>query len=211
MGCTMKLSAACVKLCGDLWNGRGLFARLAEAPRWRVLLVECAVLAVACGGFYLMRYEASAASYRKALSRMSNELTGVVLELEVERRDLDAACARRDVLAGFVLDKESQARQLAGITGSDVLQGLELVSMSPQPKENLEQYARCRILLTVEGAFGDFVRFLRRLESSAVACSIIEMDVAATGDDKRRRERISFLVETYTNADPPDRANGVRP
>lgn len=199
----MKLSAVFVKLFGDLWHGRGAFARLAEAPRWRVLLVECAVLAVVCGGFYLRRYEATAARYHETLGRTSDELMSVVLELEAERRELEAARARRDLLAGFVLDKESQARVLSTITDAAAHPGLEFVSMSPLPKQNLAKYARCRASVTVTGAFEDFLRFVRTLESEGTPCSVIKIEVASRWEgEKPKPERISFLVETYAEADP---------
>jgi Tfp pilus assembly protein PilO len=180
----MKLSAVFAKLFGDLWHGRGAFARLAEAPRWRVLLVECAVLAMVCGGFYY-------------------ELMSVMLELEAERRELEAARARRDLLAGFVLDKESQARVLSTITDPAAHPGLEFVSMSPLPKQNLAKYARCRASVTVTGAFEDFLRFVRTLESEGTPCSLIKIEVASRWEEEKpKSERISFLVETYAEADP---------
>ncbi len=199
-GYTTRLYAGCEKLLGDLWNGRRWFARLAEAPRWRVLLIECAVLAVICGGYYLLRYEAAAARCRETLGRTSTELQAVVLELEAERRELDAARRRRDVLAGFVLDKESRARLLSAITDPAAHPGLAFVSMSPLPKQNFEKYARCRTSLTVAGAFDDFLRFLRKLESDGTPCSVVRIDVESRWD-KEKPERFSFLVETYAEAD----------
>lgn len=196
-----KSYAAFVKRLSDLWNGRGWFVRLAMAPRWRILLVECAVLALICGGFYLTRYEASAARYRETLSRTSNEIKAVTLEIEAERRVLDAARRRQEMLAGFVLGKDSQAQLLSAMTDSAAHPGLEFVSMSPMPKQNLEKYARCRALLGIEGAFGDFLRFLRQLESEPAPCSVIKIDVTSQWDNEMP-ERISFLVETYTEADP---------
>jgi len=196
-----KSYADFVKRLSDLWNGRGWFARLAMVPRWRILLVECAMLALVCGGFYLTRYEASAARYRQTLSRTSNELRAVALEIEAERRDLDAARGRQDLLAGFVLGKESQAQLLSAMTDSAAHPGLEFVSMSPMPKQNLEKYARCRALLGVEGAFDDFLRFLRELESEPAPCSVIRIDVTSQWANEMP-ESISFLVETYTEADP---------
>ncbi len=199
----MKLSAVFVKLFGDLWHGRGAFARLAEAPRWRVLLVECAVLAVVCGGFYLRRYEATAARYRETLGRTSDELTSVVLELEAERRDLEAARERRDLLAGFVLDKDSQARVLSTITDPAAHPGLEFVSMSPLPKQNLPKYARCRVSVSVRGGFEDFLRFVRALESDGTPCSMVKIEVDSHWTaEKPEPEQFSFLVETYAEADP---------
>jgi Tfp pilus assembly protein PilO len=215
----MKLFAGFAKLLGDLWHGRGAFIRLAETSRLRVLLVECAFLALVCGGFYLVRYEASAVRYRQALSRTSAELHAVLLDLEAERRELETARARRDRLASFILDKESRAELFSKITSPSAHSGLEFISMSPQPKRNLEQYARCRAALSVEGGFVDFLRFLRKLESEGIPCSVISIEVEARADTpgaeaepgtktaaapvKETGERISFLVETYAEADPP--------
>lgn len=199
-GFATRSSAAFGKLLGDLWNGRGRFARLAEARRWRVLLVECAMLAVVCGGYYLTRYETSAARYRETLSSTSNELTAVVLGLEAERRELDAARRRQEVLRGLVLDKESRARLLSAVTDSSAYPGLEFVSMLPLPKENVQEYARCRVTLTVEGAFEDFLGFLRRLESEGTACSVVKIDMESRWEE-RAPERISFVIETYAEAD----------
>ena len=207
-GCA--LARGCVKLLGDLWNGRGVFASLAALPWWRLLLVECTAFTVVCGGFYLLRYEASAGRYREALSRTADELQAVVLQLDVERRALEAAHHRREVLAEFVLDKESRARLLSAITDSTVHPGLSFVSISPLPKENLERYARCRASLTVAGAFGDFLRFLRTLESDGVPCSIVGMDVVSRWD-KSKPEWFTFLVETYAEADAQAPSGGRAP
>ena len=174
----MKWSAACAKLLSDLWNGRGRFAQLAAA-RGRVLLVECTVVAVVCGGLYLARYEASARRYRSTLRQTASELQGVALELEAERRELAAAHQRRDLLAGFVLDADAQAHLLSTITDPATYPGLQFVSMSPQPKENLETYARCRAALAMEGSFEAFVYFLRQLESSATPCSVVRIDMVS--------------------------------
>ena len=142
-----------------------------------------------------------------------------MLDLEAERRVTATVAQRRDLLAGFVLDKEAQAQLLSAMTDTAAHPGLEFVSMSPLPKENLEQYARCRASLAVEGGFGSFLRFLRKLESEGTPCSIIEIDVTSPLGTERARsgssrsqatrspgkevERISFLVETYAVADPP--------
>jgi hypothetical protein len=172
-----RLSAGFAKLLGDVWHGRGAFSPLAEVARWRVVLVECAALAIVCGGVYLLRYEARAAHHREALERTAAQLRSVVLELEAERRDLEAARERRDLLAGFILDKDARAALLSSLTDRSVHPGLEFVSISPQPKENLEQYARCRSLLTVEVGFDDLLRFLRCLETEGTPCSLVQLDV----------------------------------
>jgi hypothetical protein len=209
-GYATRLSAGCARLLADLWNGRGAFAPLAALPWWRLLLVECALLTAVCGGFYLLRYEASATRYREALDRTANELRAVVVRLDVERRALEAAQHRREVLAGFVLDKEARARLLSAITDSTAHPGLSFVSISPLPKENLDHYARCRASLTVAGAFDDFLRFLRSLESSGAPCSIVGMDVVSRWD-KGKPEWFTFLVETYAEADAPPPGGGTAP
>jgi Tfp pilus assembly protein PilO len=229
------LCASFAKLPGDLWNGRGVFAPLAEVARWRIVLVECALLVLVCGGVYLLRYEARAARYREALGRTSEQLRSVVLELEAERRDLSAARLRRDLLAGFILDKDSRASLLSSLTDPALHPGLEFISISPQPKEDLEQYARCRSLVTVEATFDDLLRFVRWLETEGTPCSLVQLDVdsqyrsrrtaaeraaehpdALDGGPLRRLhematapgeatggERITLLLETYAQADPP--------
>jgi hypothetical protein len=198
---TSKSSPAFAKLLGDLWNGRGRFARLAEARRWRVLLVECAILAMVCGGWYLARFQASARHYRQALSLTANELNAVVLGLDAERHELDAARTRRQVLGALVLDKESRAQLLSRITAAEASPGLEFVSMLPLPKQNFERYARCRVTLTVEGAFEDFLTLLRRLETDGSPCALVKLDVESRWETGQP-ERISFVLETYAEADP---------
>jgi Tfp pilus assembly protein PilO len=179
-------------------------------PWWRLLLIECAVLTVICGGFYMLRYEASARRYREALNRTSGEIQAVVLQIDVERRALEAAQHRREVLARFVLDKESRARLLSAITDSTVHRGLSFVSISPLPKENLQHYARCRASLTVAGSFRDFLHFLRTLESDGVPCSIVGLDVVSRWD-KGKPEWFTFLVETYAEADVEQPRGGPAP
>jgi Tfp pilus assembly protein PilO len=196
-----RSSPAFVKLFSDLWNGRGRFARLAEARRWRVLLVECAVLALVCGGWYLTRYEASARHYREALSLTANELNAVVLGLDAERQDLEAARHRRDVLGALVLDKDTRAQLLSAVTAAKANPGLEFVSMLPLPKQNFERYARCRVTLTVEGAFEDFLTLLRRLETDGSPCTLVKLDVESRWESGES-ERIAFVLETYAEADP---------
>jgi len=224
-----KLSASCARLLADLWHGRGAFARLAQVARWRVLLAECAVLAITCGGFYLLRYEAAATRYRQALRRTSDELNAVVLELEAERRELRATRQRRDLLAGLILSKNAKAQLLSDLTDPEKHPGLEIVSISPQPKENGEQYARCRSLISMEGCFDDFLRFLRRLETTGAPCAVVELNVqsvslnpqgggggtaheasAEAGAGREWRERISLVIETYATADPVPQDEGPK-
>jgi len=171
------LSASCGKLLADLWHGRGAFARLAQVPRWRLLLVECAVLAITCGGFYLLRYEAAAAHCRHSLRYTSDQLRAVVLELEADRRELQTLRARRDLLAGLILSKEARAQLLSELTDPAMHPGLEIVSISPQPKENHERYARCRSQISMEGGFDDLLCFLRDLELAGAPCAVIEIAV----------------------------------
>lgn len=217
-GSNSKSSAGFGKWLSDLWNGRGAFAPLAALARWRVVLVECAVLAIVCGGVYLLRYQARAAHQRDLLQHTAARLNSVVLELEAERRDLAAAQHRRDVLAGFILDKEGRARLLSSLTDASERSGLEFVSISPEPKENFEQYARCRSLLTVEAGFDDLLGFVRRLETEGTPCSLVQLDIesktraraaasaaaqGAAGAKAIARERVTLVIETYATADPP--------
>lgn len=188
-------------LLGDLWHGRRWCARLAAASRCRVLLIECTVLAVVCGGYYFARYEAGAARRRAAMARTSSELRAVMLDLEAKRGDLAATRQRREFLKGFVLDKEAQARLLSSITNAEAHPRLEFLSMLPLPKENVGSYARCRTRFSVRGAFGDFLAFLRRLEAEAVPCLVVQLDVESSGKEGEP-EKISFLLETYALADP---------
>ncbi len=184
-----RLSASCAKLLADLWHGRGAFARVAQVARWRLLLVECAVLAMTCGGFYLLRYEAATARYRQALRRTSDELQAIVLELEADRRELQAVRQRRDLLAGLILSKNAKAQLLSDLTDPEGHPGLEIVSISPQPKENGEQYARCRSLISMEGCFDDFLRFLRRLESTGAPCAVVEINVQSVSVGRQNAGR----------------------
>jgi Tfp pilus assembly protein PilO len=184
-----KLSASCTKLLADLWHGRGAFARLAHVPRWRLLLIECAVLAITCGGFYLLRYEAAARRCRQSLHRTSDQLNAVVLELEAERRDLESTRQRRDLLAGLILSKNAKAQLLSDLTDPEKHPGLEIISISPQPKENGEQYARCRSLISMEGSFNDFLRYMRWLELTGTPCAVVELNIQSTSPGRQGAAR----------------------
>jgi Tfp pilus assembly protein PilO len=196
-----RWSAGFARLFGDAWYGRGAFARLAEASRWRVVLVECAVLALVCGGFYLLRYQASVQSCRSGLEATSEALRATVLELEVERRALHAEQERLEVLSGLVLDKEGRARLLSELTVASAHPGLEFVSVSPQSEETAGRYVRCRTLMAFSGGFEDLVRFLRRIEAAGTPCAVLQVEVESRWDSEKP-ERFSLLTETYGEADP---------
>ena len=196
-----RLSAGCAKLLGNAWHGRGAFGRLAAVSPWRVALVECALLALVCGGFYLLRYQASAERYRAALKRTSDELRYVVLELESERRDLRAARERRDLLGSLVLDKEARARLISELSSVSAHPGLEFLAVSPQPERPVGEHVQHRALMALSGNFGDFVGFLRWLEASGTPCALLQVDVESRWDSEKP-ERFSLLVETYGRAAP---------
>jgi len=204
------LSAGFTSLLGDVWYGRGAFARLAEMSRWRVVLVECALLAIVCGGFYLLRYQTAAENYRNGLTRTSNELQATVIELEAERRALHAAERRLDVLSGLVLDKDARARLLSELTTPAAWRDpdLEFLSVSPQPDETAGERVRCRVLLALSGSFEDFVRFLRSLEAPGTSCVVLQVEIESRWDSGKP-ERFSLLIETYAEADPA--TNQARP
>lgn len=197
------MSAGFVKLLGDLWYGRGAFAPLAAAPRWRVLLVESTVLALVCGGFYLLRYEASAQRYRRALKQTAEQLQSVTLELEAEHRELDAARDRRRVLGGFMLDKDSRARLLSELTAASSHPGLVFQSVSPQPEEPIGEHVQWRTVVTLSGDFDALLGFLRWLERSGSPCSVLKVDVESRWEAEKP-ERFSLLLETYSEADPTE-------
>lgn len=198
MSCS-RLSAGFTRLLGDVWHGRGACARLAETPRWRVVLVECALLVLVCGGFYLARYEASARNYRYRLERISSELQAAVLDLEAERRALQEERLRHDVLSDLILDREERARLLSELTASPAHPGLEFLSVSPQPEQAVGDHVAHRVLMVLSGSFEDLARYLRRLEEDGEPCAVVGLEIESRWD-KEKAERISLLIETYGEA-----------
>ena len=192
----MKLPASLLNLLRSFLKGERAFAKLSQAPLWRLLLIEALALAVFVSGYYFLGYRHAVSSALDSCQQLQREteLAAVtsaqnaafcegLIQLQQEVTDWIALSGRTANAQRFFAQDTSSS-------------GTDFISILPFPGQSVGDYYRRTVRVNLTSDYVELVKYLRTIENENPEFNIIGLDVSSP-ESIYPRTNVSMLVESY--------------